>query len=427
MDRQGRVLVLHGRGPAVSLERVHALMDRLRSDGMDCVMAPDLQIDEVVPVVLVWTGGEDLPELPGGRTFQWISAVATFQDVPAEAVPEPIRGLPRYLVDTDRGYEDLWILLDSALECLPLVNRYEWPEEKEEQAPGSGPPVVHLGIPPGGFDEEDPLGGPQTGPPSLKSVPPPVDEPDPPRTAYARLDAPDVAVAEEEIQVVVGLAEKQSPGVVGGPMTRPDASIGSYTLTVQLVAEGFRLRDGETWRRELPVTAEAPWPEALFHLTPEPQEQEVRPRSLQAFYTVLGQTMGMAFRPMVVKRSAEEPAEAPELAGAPGVDLAIPTEATAPDLEVRILNPNHDGWLIWTFASRHPELDLPDEPLRMNIGDDPKGFARHLVDDVNAREGMPGIYDLLAGIGVSIADALPDELWSLLRGAAERAEARRTC
>src|SRR5947209_5972900 len=103
---------------------------------------------------------------------------------------------------------------------------------------------------------------------------------EPPRTAYARLDAPEVVAAGVEIEVVVGLAEQPSPGVAGGPMTRPASSVGDYTLGLQLVADGFRLREGETLRPTLPVTAAAPYPTASFHLTPEPQQEKIRARTL---------------------------------------------------------------------------------------------------------------------------------------------------
>lgn len=432
MPPEKKVLVLHDRGPAVSLERVQAVVDRLRSSGIDLAMEPDLGIGEADLVLFIWTGGGDLPKLPSRGSFHWKSTVATFQDVPPETVPEPLRDLPRFPADTESGFEELVLHLLVELETRWLISQYE--------SPGDTPPVVApesrpkdggdedleaivKGLDEGGWRRHEPVSYQVSPSPPPGSAPPPAGPEDPPRTAYARLDAPDIAVAEEEIEAVVGLAEKPSPGVSGGPMTRPETSVGSYILTVQLVAEGFRLRDGEKWRRELLVTADDPWPAAVFHLTPEPQEQEVRPRFLQAFYTVSGQTMGMAFRPMVLQRSAEEPAEASDRLDEPGVDLTIPTDMAAPDLEVRILlDPEHEGRLVWTFTSRHRELELPDEALRTSIGSDPKGFARQLVDKVNAREGMPGIYDLLAGIGVSIAEAMPEELWNLLREVAAQVE-----
>lgn len=390
-----RVLVLHGSRSVLSPDRLSALAAFLR--GVEFKISSRLEMADLV--LLVWTGDE---ELPSGRERSRIRGLLLFEKVPADSLPESLRNLPQYRVDTLESQRDLWWHLKRL-------------DPTRSPSPGGG-------LSKGTADEDD-WPGPKAAPFEVREPPRPF-EPPPPREAYARLDAPEVAVAGEEIEVAVGLAEKPSPGVAGGPMKVPETTVGAYTLTVQLVAEGFRLREGETWRRELPVTGTKPWPAAVFHLTPDPQEGEVRARLLQAFYEVSGQTMGMAFRPMVVKRSVEEMAGTPELAESPGVDLAIPTDMSAPDLEVRILlDPDRDGRLLWTFASRHG-LDLPDEALRTDIGNDPKGFARHLVDDVNAREGMLGIYDLLAGTGVSIAEAAPDELWTLLRGAAEQTGGR---
>jgi CHAT domain-containing protein len=257
-----------------------------------------------------------------------------------------------------------------------------------------------------------------------EAPPAPAPEPDPPRTAYARLDAPEVVVAGLEFAIEVGLAEKPSPGVLSERMERPASSVGPYDLSLHLVADGFRLREGERLRRTLLVTAAKPYPTATFHLTAEPQEEPIRARALQAFYEVGGQTMGMAVRPVSVVRSAAlvAHAEKPEKpASPPGVDLAIPTEASAPDLEVRILvDPDHASRLLWTFTTPHKGIDLPEEPLTTDIGNDPKSFTRLLVDKVNAKEGKTGIYPLLAGIGRTIADQVPDQLQDLLRAVAGR-------
>ncbi|MDX6484092.1 MAG: hypothetical protein QOE95_1863 [Gaiellaceae bacterium] len=246
-------------------------------------------------------------------------------------------------------------------------------------------------------------------------------EPDPPRSAYARLDAPEVVVAEVEMEVMIGLAKEPSPGVAGAPIIRPASSVGPYTLSLQLVADGFRPREGETLRRGLSVTAEAPYPTATFHLTPEPQGTEVRARTLQAFYEVGGQTIGMAVRPVAVVRSPDLLAGTEKPASLPGVALAIPTDAPPPDLEIRILlDPDHPGRLLWTFNTPHQGIILPDQGLPTEIGGDPKSFTRLLIDRVNSKDGKLGIYPLLAGIGRDIANQMPDELWDLLRAVAAK-------
>src|SRR5436305_421602 len=244
----------------------------------------------------------------------------------------------------------------------------------------------------------------------------------PPRTAYARLDAPEVVAAGVEIEVIVGLTDRPTPGVAGGPMARPASSVGDYTLGLQLVADGFRLRDGETLRPTLPVTAAAPYPTASFHLTPEPPQEKIRARTLQAFFEVGGQTLGMAVRSVAVVQNAGLLAGAATPAAPAGMDVAVPTDAAAPDLEIRILlDPDHDGRLLWTFNTPHTGIELPDEAVRTEIGREPQAFARLIVDRVNAKEGKQGIYNQLAGIGQEIADAAPPKLWDLLRAVAAAA------
>ncbi len=241
---------------------------------------------------------------------------------------------------------------------------------------------------------------------------------DPPRTAYSRFDAPEVAVAGVEMEVIVGLAAKPSPGVVGGPLSRPDTSVGPYTLTIQLVADGFRLRDGETLRRAVPVTAEESYPTTVFHLTPEAQTEAVRARFLQAFYEVEGQTIGMAVRPVAVVLRPELKAGVPKPAGAAGLDLALQANRVAADLEIRILlDADHPGRLLWTFTSPHAGAPLPDRALPSEVGEglEVKAFARSIIDQVNHREGKAGVYNTLAGIGTKIARQMPDEIWGLLR------------
>ena len=130
MAAHPRVLVLHGRSPAVSPERVSALVDRLREDGFDCAVEPDLGIEEAEQILFVWTGEGELPD---GAAFRWKSSLAIFQDVPAETVPEPLRDLPRFLVDTDPGYEELTLHLLVAFETRLLVSKYEFPEEMTER------------------------------------------------------------------------------------------------------------------------------------------------------------------------------------------------------------------------------------------------------------------------------------------------------
>jgi hypothetical protein len=227
-------------------------------------------------------------------------------------------------------------------------------------------------------------------------------------------------VAEREFTWTAGLAPKPGSGVVGGALELPPASAGAFVLSIQLVAEGFRLREGESWRRELTVTEEEPYPGTAFHLTAEPQDLPLVARTIQALYAVGGQTIGVAFRPIAVARDRAAAAIAEPLPVEPGIDLPLPASGTAPDLTVRISNPAHDGILLWTFETPHAGIELPREPLRTEIGSEPQLFARLLVDKVNLNEGQPGLAKLIAGNGVKIADQMPLQVGELLRAVAAR-------
>lgn len=264
---------------------------------------------------------------------------------------------------------------------------------------------------------------PETAPPDAGTAT--AEPPDPPRRAFPRLDAPEAVAAGTEFDLVVGLAAAPSVGVVGDAIERPAGQRGPYTLTVQVVAEGFRLRDGETWTRALPVTAEVPYPEATYHLTPEEDAGEslapVRAESLRALYSIEGQTVGMAFRPVAVVREAALLGTASVPAPEAGHSIAVPARPDAADLEVRILYDENRDYLLWTFSSRHADLDLPDEAARTHIGDTPEAFAQGLIREIE--EADAAALDLqLRGTGGSIADNMPPTFPALLREAARRTD-----
>lgn len=242
---------------------------------------------------------------------------------------------------------------------------------------------------------------------------------DPPRSGHARLDCPDVVTATLEFQVILGLAAEPSPNVIGGPFVRPPTSHGPYDLTVQIVAPGFSLRSGENARNVLPVTAAAPWPSVVLHLTATPQADEVKPATVQAIFSVDGQTIGFAVRALVVRATADR--VVPTVVQPAGsVDMTVPSSQTAPDLTVRIsADPAVAGRLLWTFETRFAAIDVPDEAIEVHIGGESQQFARQLVDRVNAKEGQAGLSVYLRGIGREIAEKVPAEFWLLLRRAHE--------
>jgi len=250
---------------------------------------------------------------------------------------------------------------------------------------------------------------------------------DPPRTTYARIECSDAVLAGREFPLVVGLTGAADPRVVGGPMERPADSIGPYTMTIQVVADGFSLsRADGSWRVDLPVTAVDPYPTAVIYLIPDAQQDPIRARSVSAMFSVEGHPIGLAVRPVAVVRDAVLLGATPSLSLEPAVGLSLPSAETAPDLTVRIeyADGESSGRLLWQLLTPHQDVALPDAPLIVDIGSRPQAFLQQVVRELSEAEGQPGIYEALRGVGLTVADQIPTAFWDALAAVAERAPDR---
>jgi hypothetical protein len=238
---------------------------------------------------------------------------------------------------------------------------------------------------------------------------------EPPRRSFARLGAPGVVVSGEPFDVTLGLAPSADPEVAGGEVVLPDSVSGPYVLTIHLVAAGFALVDGDDWTVELEVTGGQPYPAGNLTLIAEPQEVGVRALLLQALYSVGGQTIGRAVRPIAVRRDDQQP-EPPQQTVEPGFEVWLPTDWKPTDLEITILkdraNPN--GGLLWTFKTKHAEVETPKTQIQSYIGTKPEAFASKLVRGMPAFEGRVDLYDKVLGLGRSVAAQVPNIMWELL-------------
>jgi len=257
---------------------------------------------------------------------------------------------------------------------------------------------------------------------SRPSIDVPPNQPDPPRKSFGLVNAPDWVVVGREFPIIVGLSPTAQPGVIGAEMTRPDSSVGPYRLTIQLVAAGFRIRQSGS-RRTLQVTAKKPFPRTIFHLTAEPQEAPIRSTTIQVFFSIEGQTLGAAFRPIAVVREGAAPPGVPTEVE-PGIELPPADPLSIPDLTIRISTPENDGKLLWTFETRFANLAVPTEPLRTNLGREPDQFTRVLDDRLRLKEGQPGLDAFLSGLGETISDAMPVEFWPLFSAVAVKTSGR---
>jgi hypothetical protein len=235
---------------------------------------------------------------------------------------------------------------------------------------------------------------------------------------YALVDCPDVLVATEEFELVVGLASKRSPGVeTDGPLAVPTTD---YALTIDVHAEGFTLKHGETWRQSVKVIAEKPHPRLPLHLTPKAQAEPYKPRTIKVSYSIDGQVVGMATRFVVVTSPATDIDTVPAPPISHGTDVTVPAARTAPDLTARILvgedDPEKAFWVL--VSPWDGEVPIPAENYEHEIGD-AKAFLTSLVADVSAAEGQAAPYEELLGVGHRIANLIPDEFWSALHAVHE--------
>lgn len=249
-------------------------------------------------------------------------------------------------------------------------------------------------------------------------------EGDPPRSAFALLDARESVVVGRSFELTIGLSPTPDPRLAGDEeIHRPPTSLGTYDLAIHVVAPDFRLRRGESWRNKLRVTAKDPYPRLLLHLTAKRIDVDWRASWIQATYSTEGQTMGLAMRPVGVARSADllgeaKPKAKPQTSAMPS-DSPWPT----PDLTINILvDPENRENLNWTFESRHRKIKIPETQTAV-LGNKPERIAKDLIDGVAEREGdtddADAVYDYLKGIGRIVADQMP--LGSLLRDAAKAA------
>jgi hypothetical protein len=235
---------------------------------------------------------------------------------------------------------------------------------------------------------------------------------DPPRRAYARIECDDALLANAAFDLTVGLSPTPVSGVIGPALIRPPSSVGDYELTAHVVADGFELAPGETWRKTMVVTVGEPYPYVVFHLVAPAVSNPDQPHAINVLYSVESQTMGLGVRCVRVVGSVAEldtghAAPLPATVGS----LAVPTAEQPPDLTIRILRGTEPGRLLWSFESPHASFV---EQAKSSIGDDPDTFARTVISTIAAHEGKSTLALGLHGIGLTIAAKVPTEMWHAL-------------
>lgn len=239
------------------------------------------------------------------------------------------------------------------------------------------------------------------------SAPPPQTAEQIPRSFYARLSAPEQVYPETEFPLEVGLQKEASNDTLSTPMHLPESIQGSYTLCIQLVPDGFRFRESESEWIELRVTAGRPYPSALVYLTAVQDPDLKATRQVLATYWIEGQMIGSAAR-LIKVVSEQQPIKQDFSVATIGIDFAVPTAETAPDLTILITKANDTGGsrLNWRLGSPL-NLALPKTIPPVDVGADPQEFSLQLMTQVNRKEGTPTLFTSLVGRGRTIADKMP--------------------
>jgi CHAT domain len=245
-----------------------------------------------------------------------------------------------------------------------------------------------------------------------------------PRRSFAKLECPDAVVSGREFELTVGLSPEPVAGVAFGEIVRPRRITGGYTLTIHVVGDGMRVRSDDLWRRDVEVTADAPYPEFALHLTPELQGEDVRERTIQAYFSIGGEPVGFAARQLRVLRHADVAAGPPPARPVLGAAVAGPIGSAA-DLTIHIARGKSeaDGRFRWIMVTPHA-VPLPDEPLMIDLGDKPDVFARKIAAVGATKDGHPGLYLHMVGVGRQIADQIPAAFWDVLSAVNARVKPR---
>ncbi len=311
---------------------------------------------------------------------------------------------------------------DAVAESAPRPAPVRSPHRPEPSPnrPRPKPPPSHRRRPPAEPPPTDAAAG---------ALPPPTGTADPPRVSYAHLVAPDAVVAAVPFELDVGLGAAPDADVGGAPIVRPAWSVGAYTLTIQLLADGFEpLEPGpDPWRIDLDVTADAPYPTRIVKLRATEADRPIRGRQIRATYSVEGQVMGVATRQIVVVDDAVRLQALQPIEPRPPATLSTPRGEEAPDLTVTIEHQEDEsGGSFWLQLLTRDGMGIrPDSTaLPIDLGSGAQEFLQGVIESVRANEGKASMRPALVGIGHQIARQLPQRFWDVFGQVAAAAAPR---
>lgn len=305
---------------------------------------------------------------------------------------------------------------------LPERGRFEQhqnampPEMAAPEMAGAEPPSFSIEMAP----EAMPEAQPESAAPSAPR----------PFSAHPRLDAPDTVQPRQAFTVTVGLAEQAQAGVIGGPVVVDlPANVQAFELGVQLIVDGFEAPPGQGLQATLQVNRARPGEATVQFQLVAPglaSDEPTRLSSLRVLYLFEGQVCGMALRRIAVVASQPQANELVAVQGHGQVWTQAAPQASAVnvqpglppvDLTVVIDQPDGDpsqGRFVWRFTSPHT-TELPLQAVPSNLGTGGAEFGGKVITEVHQATLLDMAELMVTGLGRTIHDAAPPELWQALR------------
>lgn len=242
--------------------------------------------------------------------------------------------------------------------------------------------------------------------------------------AYPRVEHPEQVTVGVAFDLTIGLGPSVMAGHTDtGPMafTAP-AGTTTIPVDIQVVADGFQSPGG--WRRLLNVSVADPFSATVVvPLIPDAQDVPVKARAITVHYAYDGVTRGSITRYLAVVM----PGVVLPPADARGMDLlqhqpdAPPINVSAssaiPDVELNIAKADGNvarGTFMCTMRNAHG-VPVPDAAIPIDLGSDPRTFARQLIDEMPRNDGGELLQFMVEGSGDLIAKQLPPAFWQMLR------------
>lgn len=242
--------------------------------------------------------------------------------------------------------------------------------------------------------------------------------------AYPRVEHPEHVTVALPFDLTIGLGSTVMAGHVDtGPIvfTAPTGTT-VLPVEVQVVADGFLAPNG--WQHVLNVSVHDPFSAVLtVPLIPQSQDTPVKARTITVHYAYDGITRGSITRNLAVLMPGiimppADPRGIDLLQNQPDVpSITVAPSAGVPDIELNIAKADGNiarGTFLCTMRNAHG-VSVPDAALPIDLGSDPRTFARQLIDEMPRNDGGELLPFMVEGAGDLIAKQLPSEFWQMLR------------